>query len=129
MRGHVTVLRAGLLGVLVLALTGCAIIDAIFKSLGFDRAPDVVSLAGPDTAILVVPGACTIFPNPVPPELPLPGSSGKWESEDGFSLASPPPWLSVMTSRGAGVTQRRLCATDDAPVVSQLELHYLYVRG
>jgi hypothetical protein len=34
-----------------------------------------------------------------------------------------------MTSRSGQETQRRLCATDDAPVVSNLEVQYLYVRS
>jgi hypothetical protein len=77
MRRRLTVLRAGLLGMLVLALTGCAILDAIFNSLGFERAPDAVFFTGPDASVVVPPGSCTEFLNPVPSDLPILGDFGK----------------------------------------------------
>jgi hypothetical protein len=125
MRPHRTVLRAGVLALLILVLNGCALLDAILIQIGLERGI-VESRVGPNASLVLRPGQCTPFTNPVPPDASIPHT---WESGDAFDLHGPPPWLSVSTSRGAGTPTRRLCVTADAPAVTRVVVPYSYVRS
>jgi uncharacterized repeat protein (TIGR01451 family) len=111
---------------LVLSLTGCALLDAILIQIGLERL-EFQNLAGPDATVLVTPGGCVNLPNPVPSQSPIPGSEGAWQAGDAFSVESPPPWLSIATQRGVVSTTRQLCATADAPLVTGQRVQYSYI--
>src|SRR5262245_18752882 len=128
MRTHRITLRFVVVGLLALALGGCAIIDAIFEQLGFEKAPDKQFLSTPDTRVVLTPGVCTTFLNPVPADVPIANMPDSWSLDYAFSFSlDQPSWLSVVTTRGAD-TQRQLCATADAPAVSNLAVSYTYLR-
>src|SRR5215470_9119139 len=128
MRPHRIAPRLVVVGLLALALGGCAITDAIFEQLGFQKPPDKVFLSVRDTPIVLTPGVCTTFLNPTPSDFPTPGTPEPWSLDDAFSFSlDQPSWLSVVTTRGAD-TRRQLCATDDAPAVSNLAVSYTYIR-
>ena len=126
MHTHRTALRAGLLALLVLSLTGCAILDAILLQIGFERV-EFQNLAGPDATVLVAPGGCVNLPNPVSPVLSIPGSEGDWQPGDAFSVDSPPPWLSIATQRGVLDTHRRALRHGGRALVTGQRVQYSYI--